>query len=77
MRGLALGIAIFLAAMRLSSAAEGQIDARTLCPVVISAFDGKDATQMQEFLSFVQNVFDELGCRVKGNGRTCAKSQTD
>ena len=37
MRGLGLGIAIFLAGMRLSSAVEGQIDARTLCPVVISA----------------------------------------
>ena len=32
MRGLGLGIAIFLAGMRLSSAVEGQIDARTLCP---------------------------------------------
>ena len=31
MRGLGLGIAIFLAGMRLSSAVEGQIDARTLC----------------------------------------------
>jgi hypothetical protein len=58
MRGLALGIAIFLAGMRLSSAVEGQIDSKTLCPVAISAFDGKDATQMQEFIRFVQNVFD-------------------
>lgn len=32
MRGLAIGIAIFLAATRLSSAAEGQIDAKTLVP---------------------------------------------
>jgi len=60
MRGLAQGIAILLAGMRLSSAAEGRIDARTLCPVVISAFDGKNPTLMQEFLRFVQNVFDDL-----------------
>ena len=51
MRGLALGITILLAGMRLSSAVEGQIDLKTLCPVAISAFDGKNATQMQEFLA--------------------------
>ena len=76
MRGLALGIAILLAGMRLSSAAEGRIDARTLCPVVISAFDDKNPTLMQEFLRFVQNVFDDLDTEVKGKGRTCAKGQT-
>ena len=71
MRALALGIAIFLVGMRLSSAVEGQIDSKTLCPVAISAFDGKDATQMQEFIRFVQNVFDEL------DAESCAKGQTD
>jgi hypothetical protein len=75
MRGLGLGIAIFLAGMRLSSAVEGQIDARTLCPVVISAFDRKDATQMQEFLRFVQNVFDELDADSREKGEPALKAR--
>jgi hypothetical protein len=75
MRGLALGIAIFLAGMRLSSAVEGQIDARTLCPVAISAFDGKDATQMQEFIRFVQNVFDELDAESREKGEPALKAK--
>ena len=75
MRGLGLGIAIFLAGMRLSSAVEGQIDARTLCPVVISAFDRKDATQMQEFLRFVQNVFDELDANSREKGEPALKAR--
>ena len=74
MRGLALGIAIFLAGMRLSSAAEGRIDAKTLCPVAISAFDGKDAAQMQEFLRFVQNVFDELDAESREKGEPALKA---
>ena len=74
MRGLALGIAIFLAGMRLSSAVEGQIDSKTLCPVAISAFDGKDATQMQEFLRFVQNVFDELDAESREKGEPALKA---
>ena len=75
MRGLGLGIAIFLAGMRLSSAVEGQIDARTLCPVVISAFDRKDATQMQEFLRFVQNVFDDLDTESREKGEPALKAK--
>ena len=61
--------------MRLSSAVEGQIDARTLCPVVISAFDRKDATQMQEFLRFVQNVFDELDADSREKGEPALKAR--
>jgi len=75
MRGLALGITILLAGMRLSSAVEGQIDSKTLCPVAISAFDGKDATQMQEFLRFVQNVFDELDAEAKERGEPALKAK--
>jgi hypothetical protein len=74
MRGLALGIAIFVAGMRLSSAAEGRIDARTLCPVVISAFDAKNATLMQEFLRFVQNVFDDLDTESREKGEPALKA---
>ena len=75
MRGLALGIAIFVAGMRLSSAAEGRIDARTLCPVVISAFDGKNPTLMQEFLRFVQNVFDDLDTESREKGEPALKAR--
>ena len=75
MRALALGIAIFLAGMRLSSAVEGQIDSKTLCPVAISAFDGKDATQMQEFLRFVQNVFDDLDTESREKGEPALKAR--
>ena len=75
MRGLAAGIAIVLTGMRLSYAAEGQIDARTLCPVAIRALDGKDAMQKQELLRFVQNVFDELDAELREKGEPALKAR--
>jgi hypothetical protein len=75
MRGPALGTAIFLAGIRLASAAEGQIDVKTLCPVAISAFDSKDATQMQELLRFVQSVFDELDAESREKGEPALKGR--
>jgi hypothetical protein len=48
---------------------------RTLCPVAISAFDGKDAMQMQEFVRFVQNVFDELDAESREKGEPALKAR--
>jgi hypothetical protein len=70
MHGLPLAVAIILFAAFGSSAAEGQMDEKTLCPAAIRAFDGKDSAQTQEFLRFVQNVFDELDAHPgKGENR--------
>ena len=75
MRGLAAGIAIVLTGMRLSYAAEGQIDARTLCPVAIRVLDGKDTMQKQELLRFVQNVFDVLDAESREKGEPRLKAR--
>ena len=45
MHGLPLAVAIILFAAFGSSAAEGQMDEKTLCPAAIRAFDGKDSAQ--------------------------------
>lgn len=74
MRGIGLGIAILLAGC-LSSAAEGDIDEKTLCPAAISAFDSKDLAQMQQFLRFVQNVFDELDAQSRETGEPTLKTK--
>jgi hypothetical protein len=74
MRGMALGIAMFLPGC-VASAADSQIDEKTLCPVAISAFDAKDATQMQQFLTFVQNVFDELDAQSREKGEPALKAK--
>jgi hypothetical protein len=74
MRGVPVAIAILLAGC-VSSAAEAQMNEKTLCPVAISAFDGKDATQMQEFVRFVQNVFDELDAESREKGEPALKAK--
>ena len=66
-------VAISLAGC-VSLSAEGQMNEKTLCPAAVSAFDGKDLPQMQEFLRFVQNVFDELDARSR-KGRACLKAK--
>ena len=74
MRGVPLAVAILLAAFG-SSAAEGQMDEKTLCPAAIRAFDGKDSPQMQEFFRFVQNVFDGLDAQSREKGEPALKSK--
>ena len=76
MRGLAAGIAIVLTGMRLSSAAEGQIDARTLCPVVIARSTVKMRRRCRNFSASCRTFLMSL-MPMKGKGRTCAKGQTD
>ena len=61
-RSLLVG-ALLVAASSISSAAEVQIDEHTLCPVALRAFDESDLPAIQEFLRFVQGVFDELNAR--------------
>jgi hypothetical protein len=63
MRRLLLVGALLIAASNISSAAEVQIDEHTLCPVALRAFDETDLPAIQEFLRFVQGVFDELNAR--------------
>ena len=63
MRRLLLVGALLIAASSMSSAAEVQIDEHTLCPVALRAFDETDLPAIQEFLRFVQGVFDELNAR--------------
>jgi hypothetical protein len=51
---------------------------KTLCPAAVSAFDGKDLPQMQEFqefLRFVQNVFDELDAQSREKGEPALKAE--
>ena len=74
MRGVPLSVAILLAAFG-SSATEGQTNEKTLCPAAISVFDGKDLLQMQEFLWFVQNVFDELDAKSREKGEPALKAK--
>lgn len=73
MRGIALAAVILMAGW-VASAAENEIDEKSLCPVAISVFDGKDSTQMRQFLRFVQNVFDELAARSRENGEPQLKT---
>jgi hypothetical protein len=75
MHGLPLAVAIILFAAFGSSAAEGQMDEKTLCPAAIRAFDGKDSAQTQEFLRFVQNVFDELDAQSSERGEPALKTK--
>jgi hypothetical protein len=63
MRRLLLVGALLIAASSMSSAAEVPIDEHTLCPVALRAFDETDLPAIQEFLRFVQGVFDELNAR--------------
>jgi hypothetical protein len=74
MRLIAFGVVIFLAGY-VSAAAEGQMDRKTLCPVAVRAADDKDAPQMQEFVRFVQNVFDELDAQSRETGEPALKAK--
>jgi hypothetical protein len=74
MREIVLGVAMFLSAC-LASSAEGQMDETTLCPVATGAFDGKDLPQIQEFIRFVQNVFDVLDAQSRENGEPALKAK--
>ena len=57
-RSLLVG-ALLIGASSMSPAAEVHIDEHTLCPVALSA----DLPTIEEFLRFVQGVFDELNAR--------------
>jgi hypothetical protein len=61
-RSLLIG-ALLIGASTMSSAAEVHIDEHTLCPVALRAFDVTDLPAIEEFLRFVQGVFDELNAR--------------
>ena len=61
-RSLLVG-ALLIGASSMSSAAEVHIDENTLCPVALRAFDETDLPTIEEFLRFVQGVFDELSAR--------------
>jgi hypothetical protein len=61
-RSLLVG-ALLIGASSMSSAAEVHIDEHTLCPVALRAFDETDLPTIEEFLRFVQGVFDELNAR--------------
>jgi hypothetical protein len=55
--------ALLIGASSMSSAAEVHIDEQTVCPVALRAFDETDLPTIEEFLRFVQGVFDELSAR--------------
>ena len=61
-RSLLVG-ALLIGASSMSSAAEVHIDEHTLCLEALRAFDEKDLPTIEEFLRFVQGVFDELNVR--------------
>jgi hypothetical protein len=61
-RSLLVG-ALLICISSMSSAAEVHIDEQTLCPVALRAFDETDLPAIEEFLRFVQGVFDELNAR--------------
>ena len=61
-RSLLVG-ALLIGTSSMSSAAEVHIDEHTLCPVALRAFDETDLPTIEEFLRFVQGVFDELNVR--------------
>lgn len=74
MRGVPLAVAISLAGC-VSSTAEGQMNEKTLRPAALGAFDGKGLPQMQEFLRFVQNVFDALDAQSREKGEPALKAK--
>jgi hypothetical protein len=55
--------ALLIGISSMSSAAEVPIDEHTLCPVALRAFNETDLPAIEEFLRFVQGVFDELNAR--------------
>ena len=61
-RSLLVG-ALLIGVSSMSSAAEVHIDEHTLCPVALRAVDETDLPAIEEFLRFVQGVFDELNAR--------------
>ena len=61
-RSLLVG-ALLIGASSMLSAAEVHIDERTLCLEALRAFDEKDLPTIEEFLRFVQGVFDELNAQ--------------
>jgi hypothetical protein len=73
-RSLLVG-ALLIGASSMSSAAEVHIDEHTLYLEALRAFDEKDLPTIEEFLRFVQGIFDEL--TVPESGRNCAHSKTD
>jgi len=68
-RSLLVG-ALLIGASSMSSAAEVHIDEHTLCPVALRAFDETDLPTIEEFLRFVQGVFDELNARYTDQEKT-------
>ena len=65
-RSLLIG-ALLIGASSMSSVAEVHIDEHTLCPEALGAFDETDLPAIEEFLRFVQGVFDEImrGTRIR------------
>jgi hypothetical protein len=61
-RSLLVG-ALLIGVSSMSSAAEVRIDEHTLCPVALRALDETDLPAIEEFLRFVQGVFDDLNVR--------------
>ena len=61
-RSLLAGV-LLIGTSGILSAAEVRIDEHTLCPVALRAFDETDLPTIEEFLRFVQGVFDELNAR--------------
>ncbi len=68
-RSLLVG-ALLAGASSMSSAAEVHIDEHTLCPVALRAFGETDLPAFEEFLRFVQGVFDELDVRYTDREQT-------
>jgi hypothetical protein len=68
-RSLLVG-ALLIGASSMSSAAEVPIDEHTLCLEALRAFDEKDLPTIEQFLRFVQGVFDELNVRYPNQEET-------
>jgi hypothetical protein len=62
--------ALLIGASSMSSAAEVHIDEHTLCPVALRAYDETDLPAIEEFLRFVQGIFDELNARYTDQEKT-------
>ena len=73
-RSLLVG-ALLIGASSMSSAAEVHIDENTLCPVALRAFDETDLPTIEEFLRFVQGVFDELNARYTDQEETAPTAE--
>ena len=71
-RSLLLVGALLIGTSSMSSAAEVHIDEHTLCPVALRAFDETDLPTIEEFLRFVQGIFDELNARYTDQEETAA-----